>query len=134
MPGSTLEEFLRKKSNQQPPEPIDWNARKKSWEFALSELYKHLESFLDNLKGEGILKISHRPVTVQEDYIGSYQVDQLVLSVGHEQVVFAPKGITVVGAKGRVDVLGQAFTRTLLWVNGNGSSASDWRFIVSRSP
>ena len=134
MSSSKLDEFLRTKSNQQAPEPIDWNAKKMSWEFALNELYTHLESFLGNLISEGVLKLSRRPVTVQEDYIGSYQVEQLVLSVGQEQVVFAPKGVTVIGAKGRVDVLGQASTRTLLWVKGNGSSPSDWSFIVTRSP
>ncbi len=134
MSNSDLQDFLREKSKQQPSKPIDWNAKKVSWEKALNKLYLQLEAFLGNLISEKVLVISRRPVTVQEDYLGSYQVDQLVLSVGSEQVVFAPKGATIVGASGRVDVLGQAFTRTLLWVNGDGSNPSDWSFIVSRSP
>jgi hypothetical protein len=134
MSNSELHEFLRRKGSQHGPEPIDWNAKKVSWEIALNALYAQLESFLGNLISENVLKISRRPVIVQEDYLGSYQVDQLVLSVGGEQVLFAPKGVAVAGASGRVDVLGQAFTRTLLWVKGDGSSPSDWSFIVSRSP
>jgi len=77
----------------------------------------------------GDLTVSRSSKTVVEEYIGQYEVDELILQVGNERAVFSPKGVNIVGASGRVDLIGERGERTLVVQPGNR-----WGIVVSRSP
>ncbi len=128
MSRDQLQEFLhQKKASHQPPE-TDWAARRDQWVAALAGLFNRIEKdFLGESGGD--VEIVRDRVSITESFIGTYEVPSLSLRVGDESVTFAPKGVNIVGAQGRVDVRGERGDRTLIWRGGNR-----WEFVLSRSP
>jgi len=124
-----LHAFLRSKAtaSSESEEEIDWQARKKKWLTSLSELYDLVKSWLRPLEKDGTLHYLSTPITLQEDYLGSYQVEALSLQIGKQKVDFYPKGTLIIAAEGRVDVRGPRAMRTLILSEGQWS-------VVERSP
>jgi len=126
-----LQEFFREKVKKSDSAGIDWNARKKEWQKSLRELYHTIETFLDVKKGtkENLFKIGFQDKRLVEEHLGVYLVKELVLDVGDERVIFSPKGRNIVGAAGRVDLIGEMGVKTLV-VQPDGR----WGIIASRTP
>ena len=124
-----LHAFLRQKaaSTTGTETEVDWEARKDKWLSHIAHLYKMIHKWIAPLKSDGTVRSQMSPLSLEEDYIGPYQVDVLALSIGKQCVEFHPKGTLIVGADGRVDVRGQRAVRTLVL------KADQW-FIVERSP
>ena len=53
---------------------------------------------------DGTVDVDELESDVTEDFIGTYKVPQLQLTVGRDRAVFSPKGVNIIGAKGRVDL------------------------------
>ena len=70
-----------------------------------------------------------RMKTVQEQHIGSYEIPEMTLAVGDEQVLFSPKGVNVIGAAGRVDVRGDRGEAMLV-----RQPDDRWSLVLSRTP
>jgi hypothetical protein len=71
-------------------------------------------------------------VEITEDFIGTYSIPVLELSIGSERVEFRPKGVTVIGASGRVDIRGECSTVTLL--KDTMSEEGGWTVVLHRVP
>ncbi len=117
--------FLRSKAAEQVE--IDWQARRDQWLRDIDDLYTQVRAWLAPLENEGVVQYSTWSAPLQEDYIGSYQVDVLSLLIGKQRVELRPKGTLIVGANGRVDVHGQRAVRTILLQD-------DRWVLVERSP
>lgn len=126
-----LKEFFREKVRKSDSAGMDWNARKKEYQKSLRELYRAVEDCIDAEKGtkEHLFKISFREKIIEEPYLGVYKAKELVLEVGDEKVVFSPRGRYIVGAAGRVDLIGEMGAKTLV-VQPDGG----WGIIASRTP
>jgi hypothetical protein len=124
-----LDAFLRSKvdRSRHPEAEIDWDARKDKWLADIAKLYDQVKKWLAPLEKDGIVRYLPGSVTLQEDYIGSYQVDVLTLLVGKQRVEFRPKATLIIGAEGRVDVQGPRAVRTIVL-------RKDQWFVVERSP
>jgi len=120
-----LDAFLRSKAGTEPE--IDWEARKDKWISEVTKLYDQIKEWLAPLEKDAIVRYSTLTMTLQEDPIGSYQVDVLMLLVGKQRVEFRPKGTLIVGANGRVDIQGPRAVRTIVLQDGQ------W-LIVERGP
>jgi hypothetical protein len=120
-----LDAFLRSKASTEPE--IDWEARKDRWISEIMKLYDQIKEWLAPLEKDEVVRYSTLTMTLQEDPIGSYQVDVLMLLVGKQRVEFRPKGTLIVGANGRVDIQGPRAMRTIVLQDGR------W-LIVERSP
>jgi hypothetical protein len=68
-------------------------------------------------------------IEIKEDFIGEYSIPVLELMVGRERVEFRPKGVTVIGASGRVDIRGERDSLTLLRDDAKG-----WTVVLRRFP
>ncbi len=77
----------------------------------------------------GFTPIQRRPKQLTENYIGSYSIDDLLLVIGEEQVRFSPRGRNIVGAAGRVDVVGERGEAALILQPETG-----WGFVEARQP
>ena len=97
--------------------PVDWDGQRKEWLDNLDKLYKKVESLLDKYLSSGQIQRERRPVKMNEEFIGSYVADQLVLKIGPKSVVLEPVGTMIVGSKGRVDLVGPAGKAQLLLVD-----------------
>ena len=95
----------------------------------MQDLYERIESMLAEPIGQKALTLHRRPKQLTENYIGTYSADDLILVIGDEQVRFSPRGRNIVGAAGRVDVIGERGEATLIV-----QPDSQWGFVQSRQP
>jgi hypothetical protein len=107
---------------------IDWGRRRREMVEHLDGLYKTVEEYLAQAIQEGSVSVSYSTKQITEDYIGTYEVREMVLQVGDERVVFSPKGRNIAGVGGRVDLRGPLGERTLVVQGG------EWSIIMSRTP
>ena len=132
MATETLNDFFREKRAKSTAASangaIDWGRRKRELVEHLDELYKTIEQYLSQSIRDGSVSVSYSTQQITEDYIGTYEVREMLLQVGDEKVTFSPKGRNIAGAGGRVDMRGPLGDRTLLVQNGK------WSIIMSRTP
>jgi hypothetical protein len=127
-----LVDFLRSKKEQAPIPETDWQAKKDTWVRSVESLYELVREMLRDSISSNDVTVRTFDVQVTEDFIGTYSIPALELSVGSECVEFRPKGVTVIGAAGRVDILGECDTVTLLKDTANVDSA--WTLVLQRVP
>src|ERR1039458_8537322 len=58
---------------------VDWDGEREEWLGYLDKLYKKVESLLDKYISSGQIQRERRPVKLNEEHLGSYVADQLVL-------------------------------------------------------
>jgi len=126
-----LTEFFREKKQRSDAENagIDWSKRKSEWLHAVDSLYALIELILKEPLSQGNAKSCRRKKEITEEHLGRYEADELVLTVGDENVLFSPKGRNVIGAIGRVDVQGEAGEATLVLQSG-----PRWSLVQSKYP
>ena len=124
-----LHAYLRQKaaSTASAENEVDWKEKKDKWLRHVAGLYKMIEGWIAPLETDGTVRSQTSSESFEEDYIGQYQTDVLMLFIGNQRVEFHPKGTLIIGADGRVDVRGQRGIRTLVL------KGEKW-FIVERSP
>ena len=108
---------------------IDWDERRDTYLKAVGDLYKQVETLLTESIQRKAVKLQRRPKPLTENYIGTYSVDDLILVIGGEQVRFSPRGRNIVGAAGRVDVVGERAEAALIV-----GPDSTWGFVQAREP
>lgn len=126
-----LMEFFQSKKQRADAESaaIDWQKRRDEWLQAIDKLYVSIQDWLLEPVQKGVISLQRRPKQIEEAHLGNYSVDDLVLTVGDEKVIFSPKGRNVVGAEGRVDVIGEAGESMFVVQRG-----PRWSVVVSRHP
>jgi hypothetical protein len=125
-----LNELLQKKQKQAGAgEEIDWDDRRSKYINAVMSLYEQIETELAEPIAEKTVTLHRRSKTLTENYIGTYAVEDLILVIGSEQVRFSPRGRNIVGAAGRVDVIGERNEATLIL-----QPDSKWAFVQTRQP
>ena len=125
-----LAEFLEKKHKQaQHNEEIDWDQRRDQYISAVDSLYTRIGNILGETGQLQNLAVRRRSKELTENYLGTYRIDDLLLVIGDEQVRFSPAGRNIVGASGRVDLLGDRAEATLILAPDH-----DWYWVASRQP
>jgi len=131
-----LRDFLRKKKEEtSSSRDVDWDAKRDDWVSSVERLYEFLKgTLLKDLIEDKTVEDSTELKQLAEEHIGTYTVPELTLKIGGEKVVFSPKGVTVIGAAGRVDLRGDRDTVTLVREKGQDGHADKWHVIVQRTP
>src|SRR6266853_1608377 len=129
--GDQLIDFLRSKREQAPGPGPDWQLKKDRWVRSVENLYRFIEEMLGDAIASEDVTVEKFDVHVTEDF-GGYDIPALALTVGGERVEFRPKGVTVIGASGRVDVRGDRDTVTLL--KDAPDIESGWTVVLQRVP
>lgn len=125
-----LNDLIKRKKNQADAgAEINWDDRRDKYLAAVADLYGRIEAILADPIAKKAIKLKRRPKNLTEDYIGTYAVDDLILQIGGEQVRFSPVGRNVVGASGRVDVVGDRDTAVLI-----AQSDGKWSLVTTRHP
>lgn len=128
--NQNLTELFQKKQKQSQGEGgINWDDRRDKYLAAVEQLYQQIEVILAEPIAQKTVAIQRRRKTLTENYIGTYSIDDLILLIGDEQVRFSPRGRNIVGASGRVDVLGERGEATLIV-----QPDSRWGFVQTRQP
>lgn len=128
MSQDQLQKFFQEKRQKSTASTADWVAKRDAWIEAVNDLYRTIEDdYLKAAKNE--VEIARPEKLVSERHVGEYHIPELALRVGDEEVVFSPKGVNVVGARGRIDVEGERGEATIVWQGDD-----DWSLVVSRTP
>lgn len=90
------------------------------WITLLEDLYAKIRSYLHPFIMEGSTELTYYPVTIQEESLGSYQVNSATLKIGNIKFLFSPVGTMLIGSKGRVDIIGPKGTRSVALIKGDG--------------
>lgn len=115
---------------QQAANEIDWVERRREWIDAVEQLYgKITGELLAADIDKGLVTVSRAAKEIREEYLGTYRIPELILDISGQSVRFSPKGRNIVGAKGRVDLVGELDAMTLIL-----ESAGHWSVVVSRVP
>lgn len=123
-----LNDFFKEKKIKT-GEGIDWAAKKEEWIQDVNELYEMIKKYMGSLLTDDTVSLSLSGKTIVEEYIGKYKIHELVLQVGDERVVFSPKGRNIVGASGRVDLIGEMGQKTLVV-----QPEKRWGIVATRTP
>ena len=110
MSTKTFDEFVRRRldevqtngSNQD----VDWNRRREDWIRSLNDLYSKIEKYLKKYTEAAQIHLGREEIQLSEEHIGTYQVEALTVQIGNEKVVAKPIGTLLIGAAGRVDLIG----------------------------
>jgi hypothetical protein len=128
--NKNLTDLLKKKQKQATKEEvINWDERRDKYLAKIDQLYKQIESIFSEAIRDKTIHLSRRKKELSENYIGTYAVDDLVLLIGDEQVRFSPRGRNIVGAEGRVDLVGERGEAVLI-----AQADSGWAIVQSRQP
>lgn len=84
---------------------VDWDRVLVEWKNYVHNLYEQVESWIRKSGAFNKVKLDKQEITISESYLGSYQIDQLIWTVGDHIIHFVPQGRLIVGAKGRVDII-----------------------------
>src|ERR1039457_4171169 len=130
--GDQLTEFLRSRKEQAAKPEINWQARKDNWVRSVEGLYALVRKMLRKSIESKDVSVRTLKMEVTEDYIGTYTIPAVELTVGGERVEFRPKGVLVIGAAGRVDIRGGRDTVTL--VKKTDKAGGEWSMVLQRVP
>ena len=117
----SLEDFfrLKKAESESKGKKIDWENKKQIWFTSLQKLYNTVNIWLKSSIKQGLVEIRVENHELIEDYIGSYSVEEMTIKVGFDRVFLKPKGMIVVNAAGRVDLIGEHGNIMLLLLEKN---------------
>ncbi|MFZ0705690.1 MAG: hypothetical protein WAM71_08825 [Candidatus Korobacteraceae bacterium] len=125
--GSTnsFDEFVQ--HQQQQNAAVNWTKERDEWLRNLQRLYEEVEAFLAEYVKKNEIRLTYRPVSLHEEYIGSYEARQMLIGVGRSEILLNPVGTFIIGAWGRVDIVGPYGTAQLLLVD---KSATTTRSLI----
>lgn len=101
-----LQAFIAAKKKIEKTKEIDWGKKKDNWLEKLNKLYEDIESWLNDLE-QDVVSIEYVDKDINEEYIGMYTAKKMTLRIADEQVVLDPVGTLLIGAAGRVDMIGK---------------------------
>jgi hypothetical protein len=127
-----LVDFLRVKREKAARPIIDWQTRKHTWIRTVEGLYRLIQQMLQDSIASHDVAVRTFEIQVTEDFVGTYSVPVLEITAGGERVEFRPKGITLVGASGRVDMRGERDTVTIL--ADESEVNTQWTVVLQRVP
>ena len=106
MTDLSFDEFLGKKiKSEKINGTIDWNGRREAWVEQINKLFIELENIFKPYKDKGMI-VQCVPMTLYEDFLGTYNAQYLILQVGNDLVKISPVGSLIIGAFGKVIVEG----------------------------
>ena len=110
MSNVTFDEFVKRRLDEakesRTNESVDWDNVRANWEESLTELFAKMEGYLREYIDSGRIAVTREKVKVSEEHLGLYEVDKLTFHIGDERVVAKTIGRLMIGAKGRVDLIG----------------------------
>jgi len=124
-----LADLFQKKRKQAAGFSVDWDDRRNKYVKAVENLYDQIDTMLAEPIEQKTVTIQRRQKQLTENHIGTYAVPDLILLIGDEQVRFSPRGGNIVGAAGRIDVIGER-AEAMMILNRD----AEWGFVQSRQP
>ena len=129
----SLKDKLKKLRDSSDKTVIDWEKNKRDWIDSVNKLYDSIqEHWFIELEDEGLLKIQLTPISITEEYIGSYSINKMEISFATGDIVIEPVGRNIIGGEGRMDFyLKGELSKGLMLILFREEGEDQW-FIVSK--
>jgi hypothetical protein len=98
------------------------------WKAEIETLYSRIEGWLSEMKDPP--RITRRPITINERISGPYSVDELFIEGESGQLAVRPVARWVLGADGRVDLIGTEGPEMLIRLR----ERDGWYYLAPRFP
>ena len=105
--ANSLKEYLSKRRKDEEKSKRVWAESVQKWHRALADLYDHVETWTAASQTAGLLQCCREPVRMDEEEVGAYETERLVMCFGPTRLTLEPKGMRIIGANGRVDLEGR---------------------------
>jgi hypothetical protein len=130
-----LETFFRHKKARYETQRVAINReeQQKIWLTGLNQLYAEINDWLSVPIQEQIVIVSYEETTLVEDFVSPYLVKNLCINVGTELVILKPMGMNVIGAAGRVDMLGEDGIIMLVLLKQE-TGEYQWHIVIRTTP
>lgn len=106
--------------------------KRETWVRSVESLYSRVEEMLREAIASKDVAVRRIATPITENFVGTYSIPVLEITIGNERVEFRPKGLIVIGASGRVDILGERDRVTLL--RDQEDANSGWSLVLQRVP
>ncbi|WP_044749401.1 hypothetical protein [Bacillus alveayuensis] len=73
----------------------------------IEKFYNQIQKFLAPLQEKGLLSLDWEEVKKYEEYLGEYATNKLYINFPNQKVVIEPIGKNIIGAMGRIDMIGK---------------------------
>ncbi len=120
MGASSFAQLLEQRKNQIEKKSLSERRRISRWRLALAELGLKINKWLDEPIKRKLVELSTYDKTIDEERLGTYAVKGWAVSLGGRRVTFDPVATYVVGAFGRVDIVGPTAKFILLREKDDG--------------
>lgn len=113
----SFDEFINQELAKKEVEPsIDPDEARRQWKQDLERFNGMVHEFLREYVDQSKVRLMKTTKHMNEQIIGNYEADSLVVEIGTNKVCFDPIGRYVIGARGRVDMNGPHGTVKFLLV------------------
>lgn len=119
----SFEQFVARQQNT--GTALNKEAEQRDWQLAIESFYEKVKSYLGKHLDSGEIKKDFDTVWISEELFGRYEAKRLVLLIGNSQVVFEPVGRFILGARGRIDLIGPYGAVPFLYVDKRVLRTSD---------
>lgn len=102
--------FINQQSTFDSSHEIDWQSEKTAWLAALEDFYSKVEEFLQPYIAQKKIHLDFGSLVLDEEGIGQYPARHASIRFGSNQIRLEPVGTNLIGAKGRVDLVGPCGT------------------------
>lgn len=110
--SKSLRDVLAEKKNAE-REP-DLEVRKQDWLERLSDLYSQIETWLQDLQRDNYLTLAYRRIEIIEELLGRYNARKMIIEFYNKRrIELIPKGLHIIGANGRVDMVFDSLDRDI---------------------
>lgn len=120
--NNKFDEFVARQASRLQQAEIDWNKNREDWLNHLSEFYTLTSGFIDAYLTNGQIQIAYGRKRIVEEYIGEYEAKTATITIGKSQILFDPIGTNLIGAKGRIDMIGPNGKVKFVLVDGDASA------------
>lgn len=106
MTRQAFDDFIKEANVRAEHSKIDWDQQRKEWLSYLKQFYDIVDGFISEYVEAHQLSCTRSKKTLNEENIGSYDVDVLSIRINTITITLTPIGTLLIGGKGRIDMVG----------------------------
>ena len=137
MPTKTFDDFVKRRLNEAQTigssKDVDWDKTREEWIRSLNGLYSKMEKYLKKYTEADQIQVAREKIQISEEYLGNYEAEKLTIQIGIDKVVAKPIGRMMIGAAGRVDLIGARGMLRIVLLD-KGQPATRTRIEIGRKP
>ncbi len=109
MENKEFDEFLRRQ-DEKSESSVNWEQEKYLWLQQIDTFYSYIKRWLKEYVDTKRIIVQSNQIEITEEYIGTYNVEEVKIIIGNKIATLTPKGTLMIGTRGRIDMTGRSET------------------------